>query len=133
MHRPHLITWTTHTAEATTLLEATRLQEALLYTTLHYTYMCNIVTEFYLYSIVYIYLINSRLDVTNSVRHHFRTATLSLTFKFFVLNLEIPWRVEYYFPVLLGKLSRMLLHLQCHILIFICMSVLQFSRNLCLQ
>ena len=39
--------------------------------------MCNIVTEFYLYSIVYIYLINSRLDVTNSARHHFRTATLS--------------------------------------------------------
>ena len=37
------------------------------------TYMCNIVTEFYLYSIVYIYLINSRLDVTHSVRHHFRT------------------------------------------------------------
>ena len=34
--------------------------------------MCNIVTEFYLYSIVYIYLINSRLDVTTSVRHHFR-------------------------------------------------------------
>ena len=34
--------------------------------------MCNIVTEFYLYSIVYIYLIKSRLDVTNSVRHHFR-------------------------------------------------------------
>ena len=33
--------------------------------------MCNIVTEFYLYSIVYIYLINSRLDVTFSVRHHF--------------------------------------------------------------
>ena len=25
----------------------------------------------------YIYLINSRLDVTTSVRHHFRTATLS--------------------------------------------------------
>ena len=39
--------------------------------------MCNIVTEFYLYSIVYIYLINSRLDVTNSVHHHFCTATLS--------------------------------------------------------
>ena len=39
--------------------------------------MCNIVTEFYLYSIVYIYLINSRLDVTSSVHHHFRTATLS--------------------------------------------------------
>ena len=39
--------------------------------------MCNIVTEFYLYSIVYIYLINSRLDVTNSVHHHFHTATLS--------------------------------------------------------
>ena len=39
--------------------------------------MCNIVTElvteFHLYSIVYIYLINSRLDVTHSVRHHFRT------------------------------------------------------------
>ena len=34
--------------------------------------MCNIVTEFYLYSIVYIYLINSRLDVTYSVCHHFR-------------------------------------------------------------
>ena len=70
MHRPQLITWTTHTAEATTLLEATRLQKL-------YTYMCNIVMEFYLYSIVYIYLINSRLDVTQSVRHHFRTATLS--------------------------------------------------------
>ena len=77
MHRPQSITWTTHTEESTTLLEATRLQEALLYTALHYTYMCNIVTEFYLYSIVYIYLINSRLDVTSSVRHHFRTATLS--------------------------------------------------------
>ena len=38
--------------------------------------MCNIVTEFYLYSIVYIYLINSRLDVTHSVHHH-HTATLS--------------------------------------------------------
>ena len=75
MHRPQLITWTTHTEESTTLLEATRPQEALLYTALHYTYMCNIVTE--LYSIVYIYLINSRLDVTTSVRHHFRTATLS--------------------------------------------------------
>ena len=57
MHRPHSITWTTHTEESTTLLEATRLQEALLYTALHYIYMCNIVTEFYLYSIVYIYLI----------------------------------------------------------------------------
>ena len=39
--------------------------------------MCNIVTEFYLYSIVYIDLINSRLDVTFSVHHHFHTATLS--------------------------------------------------------
>ena len=77
MHRPQLITWTTHTEESPTLLEATRLQEALLYTALHYTYMCNIVTEFYLYSIVYIYLINSRLDVTSRVRHHFCTATLS--------------------------------------------------------
>ena len=78
MHRPHSITWTTHTEESTTVLEATRLQEALLYTALHYTYMCNIVTEFYLYSIVYVYLINSRLDVTSSVRHHFcTTRTLS--------------------------------------------------------
>ena len=66
MHRPQFFTWTTHTAETTTLQEATRLQKL-------YTYMCNIVTEFYLYSIVYIYLINSRLDVTHSVRHHFRT------------------------------------------------------------
>ena len=42
--------------------------------------MCDIVTEFYLYSIVYIYLINSRLDVTYSVRHHFRTLqTLSMS------------------------------------------------------
>ena len=66
MHRPQFFTWTTHTAEATTLQEATRLQKL-------YTYMCNIVTEFYLYSIVYIYLINSTLDVTHSVRHHFCT------------------------------------------------------------
>ena len=29
MHRPQFFTWTTHTAETTTLLEATRLQEAL--------------------------------------------------------------------------------------------------------
>ena len=62
MHRPQFFTWTTHTAENTTLLDYKKL----------YTYMCNIVTEFYLYSIVYIYLINSRLDVTFSVRHHFR-------------------------------------------------------------
>ena len=69
MHRPQLVTWTTHTAENTTLLDYKKL----------YTYMCNIVTEFYLYSIVYIYLINSRLDVTHSVCHHFRTIqTLSL-------------------------------------------------------
>ena len=63
MHRPQFFTWTTHTAENTTLLDYKKL----------YTYMCNIVTEFYLYSIVYIYLINSRLDVTHSVRHHFCT------------------------------------------------------------
>ena len=31
MHRPQLITWTTHTAETTTLLEATRLQKLYLY------------------------------------------------------------------------------------------------------
>ena len=70
MHTHQYFTWTTHTAETTTLLEATRLQKL-------YTYMCNIVTElvteFYLYSIVYIYLINSRLDVTFSVHHHFLT------------------------------------------------------------
>ena len=66
MHTHQFFTWTTHTAETTTLLEATRLQKL-------YTYMCNIVTEFYLYSIVYIYLINSRLDVTHSVCHHFCT------------------------------------------------------------
>ena len=62
MHRPQFFTWTT-------LLDYKKL----------YTYMCNIVTEFYLYSIVYIYLINSRLDVTHSVCHHFRTVqTLSV-------------------------------------------------------
>ena len=65
MHRPQLVTWTTHTAETTTLLDYKKL----------YTYMCNIVTEFYF--IVYIYLINSRLDVTFSVCHHFRIETLS--------------------------------------------------------
>ena len=37
MHWPDSITWTTHTEESTTLLEATRLQEAQLCTTLHYT------------------------------------------------------------------------------------------------
>ena len=42
MHRPHSITWTTHTEGSTTLLEATRLQEALLYTALHlYVQHCN--------------------------------------------------------------------------------------------
>ena len=40
MQRSQLITWTTHTAETTTLLEATRLQEALLYTTLEVQH-CN--------------------------------------------------------------------------------------------
>ena len=67
MHTHQFFPWTTHTAETTTLLDHKKL----------YTHMCNIVTElvteFYLYSIVYIYLINSRLDVTYSVRHHFRT------------------------------------------------------------
>ena len=71
MHKHQFFTWTTHTAENTTLLDYKKL----------YTYMCNIVTElvteFYLYSIVYIYLINSRLDVIHSVHHHFCTATLS--------------------------------------------------------
>ena len=70
MHKHQFFTWTTHTAETTTLLEATRLQKL-------YTYMCNIVTELYLYSIVYIYLINSRLDVTFSVRHFRTIQTLS--------------------------------------------------------
>ena len=83
MHRPQFFTWTTHTAGITTLLEATRLQKL-------YTYMCNIVTEFYLYSIVYIYLINSRLDVTHSVRHHFRTIqTLSIP-TFFLTGISSP-------------------------------------------
>ena len=76
LQRAHNSTWTTHIEESTTLLEATRLPEALLYTALHYTYVCNIVTELYLYSIVYIYLINSRLDVTTSVHHHFHTQQL---------------------------------------------------------
>ena len=76
MHRPQFFTWTTHTAENTTLLDYKKL----------YTYMCNIVTEFYLYSIVYIYLINSRLDVTHSVRHHFRIIqTLSTVRQVFTL------------------------------------------------
>ena len=70
MHTYQFFTWTTHTAENTTLLDYKKL----------YTYMCNIVTEFYLYSIVYIYLINSRLDVTFSVRHHFRIANFISSF-----------------------------------------------------
>ena len=45
--------------------------------------MCNIVTEFYLYSIVYIYLINSRLDVTTSVCHHFCIELYQSPFAFF--------------------------------------------------
>ena len=66
MHTHQFFTWNldnTHCREH----NSTRLPKL-------YTYMCNIVTEFYLYSIVYIYLINSRLDVTYSVRHHFRIA-----------------------------------------------------------
>ena len=35
MQRPHSITWTGDFREHTTLLEATRIQEALLYTALH--------------------------------------------------------------------------------------------------
>ena len=92
MRRPQLITWTTRTAESTTLLEATRLQKL-------YTYMCNIVTElvteFYLYSIAYIYSINSRLDVTHSVRHHFHTIqTLSVTVRRITRFLTILWYEE---------------------------------------
>ena len=41
MHRPQLITWTTHTAEAITLLEATRLQEALHLYVQHCNRTCN--------------------------------------------------------------------------------------------
>ena len=80
MHRPQLVTWITHSREHTTLLGQHTLQRTQLYkTTRSSTHMCSIVTEFYLYSIVYIYLINSRLDVTHSVRHHFHTIqTLSL-------------------------------------------------------
>ena len=94
MHRPQFFIWITHTAEATTLLEATRLQKL-------YTYMCNIVTEFYLYSIVYIYLINSRLDVTFSVRHHFRTIqTLSaLTVQTCSVRTEAP--LEHFFQAMI--------------------------------
>ena len=65
MHTHQFFTWSldnTHCREH----NSTRLQKL-------YTYMCNIVTEFYLYSIVYIYLISSRLDVTHSVHHHFCT------------------------------------------------------------
>ena len=74
MHTHQFFTWITHSIEHTTLLGQHTLQRQQLYqTTRSSTHMCNIVTEFYLYSIVYIYLINSRLDVTHSVRHHFRT------------------------------------------------------------
>ena len=92
MHRPQFFTWTTHTAENTTLLDYKKL----------YTYMCNIVTEFYLYSIVYIYLINSRLDVTHSVRHHFRTIqTLSVAkeiqeFKYHPMHQHVAeWEISF--------------------------------------
>ena len=78
MHTHQFFTWITHSKEYTTLLGQHTLQRTQLYkTTRSSTHMCNIVTElvteFYLYSIVYIYLINSRLDVTHSVRHHFCT------------------------------------------------------------
>ena len=72
MHTHQFFTWITHSREHTTLLGQHTLQRTQLYqTTRSSTHMCNIVTEFYLYSIVYIYLINSRLDVTYSVHHHF--------------------------------------------------------------
>ena len=83
MHRPQFFTWTTHTAENTTLLQKL------------YTYMCNIVTEFYLYSIVYIYLINSRLDVTHSVHHHFRTIQTLLMVKIFACTLPNLYAQKY--------------------------------------
>ena len=35
MHRPQLITWTTHTEESTTLLDYKKLYSTLHYTTLH--------------------------------------------------------------------------------------------------
>ena len=78
MHTHQFFTWITHSREHTTLLGQHTLQRTQLYkTTRSSTHMYNIVTElvteFYLYSIIYIYLINSRLDVTYSVRHHFRT------------------------------------------------------------
>ena len=90
MHTHQFFTWTTHTAETTTLLEATRLQKL-------YTYMCNIVTEFYLYSIVYIYLINSRLDVTFSVRHHFRIANFIKDHKYFPEIIKYIEQYKYFF------------------------------------
>ena len=66
MHTHQFFTWTTHTAETTTLLDYKKL----------YTYVqhCNRTCNRILlvqYSIVYVYLINSRLDVTHSVHHHF--------------------------------------------------------------
>ena len=85
MHTHQFFTWTTHTAENTTLLDYKKL----------YNYMCNIVTEFYLYSIVYRYLINSRLDVTHSVRHHFRIAN-------FIMVSEVGFKPM---PALLGNQS----------------------------
>ena len=67
MHTHQFFTWTTHTAEDTTLSDYKKL----------YTYVqhCNRTCNRILlvqYSI-YIFPINSRLDVTHSVRHHFRT------------------------------------------------------------
>ena len=78
MHTHQFFTWITHSREHTTLPGQHTLQRTQLYkTTRSSTHMCNIVaelvTEFYLYSKVYIYLINSKLDVTYSVHHHFHT------------------------------------------------------------
>ena len=86
MHKHQFFTWTTHTAENTTLLDYKKL----------YTYMCNIVTEFYLYSIVYIYLINSRLDVTHSVRHHFHTIQTLSVWSIIITKMPFPFISIFY-------------------------------------
>ena len=77
MQRPQTVTWTTHTEESTTLLDYK--------TTGSSTLRCATLAEFYLYSIVNIYLIKSGLDVTFSVRHHFRIAN------FIILYMGIKW------------------------------------------
>ena len=76
MHRPHSITWTGDFREHTTPLEGTTRSSTLHCTTLHLDVQhCNRILLVQ-YSIP---IFNSRLDVTTSLRHHFRTTrTLSI-------------------------------------------------------